>query len=594
VSIAIGTGLRPGLASAQDLVTVIAADAGGTVGGGGPVAPGDRIAVTAAPAAGSYFVGWTENGVLVSTAARYAFTVPSPPRPASRTLVAVFSAAAEPVIRVSVAGAGTASGGGAIPLGATATLTASASSGATFVGWSEDGAVVGTAPTYAFTVRGPRRLCANFTAGTAAPLSVALNGGERFVPLGRWAALAAAPTVSGGVPPYRYAWTLVNASISQAELPALAGIAYGADAAVEAVGSDVAADPARYDGPRNPIAVTVTDSTGATASAACDHVFMTAPATGPIVARPGWRMYSHLGASDQAQRFGVYVPPCYDPARPLPLLVDINKRGIPSITEFMPYADTMGFAIIGFPDLGLDDAPDRDGTMMDAIDRLIAGGGYHGQVAIDRAAVLAVGLSGGVPFGVWAPAGQHPEVFTALAAQSGNYFGDQVAAAFATRPIYVQWAEDDRATILRQTPAALDYFRNRLHCTQLTTSLVSAGHGGHTSHPDRVIAWWTPFLPRRAAAIHGQPRSRTVIAGQDASFSVEAAGVPAPSYQWQTSSDGATWSAAPGGSAAATYSWRSASSAESGLRFRCVVANPGGSAVSSAATLTVLAGTRLP
>jgi len=575
---------------AQDLVTVAASNTGGTVSGGGTVTSGDRVTVTSTPSAGSYFVNWTENGSLVSTAARYTFSVPFPPVRATRSLVANFDSNINPTIQVTAVGSGTFTGGGALHLGTIATVTATAANGSRFVGWSENGTIVSAASPYSFTVTVPRALVANFTTIDPAPLTIILRGGDYFVPLGIWSTLAVNPIVTGGMPPYRYAWSLVNASVSQSEVPTFGGITYGANAVVvDVIGSDAAVNTSLYKGPRNPISLTVTDSAGATASVESDHIFLSAPDTGPIDPRPGWRMYSYVGASHQPQRFSVYIPPSYDPATPMPLLVDINKRGIPSVTEFMPYADTMGFAIIGFPDMGLDNTPDRDGTMMSAIDRLICGKEFHGRVAIDRTAVLAVGLSGGVPYGVWTPAGQHPEIFTALASQSGNYFDNRVDPAFATRPILLQWAEDDRATILQQTPGAISYFRDTLHCIKLTTVLVPAGQGGHTSHTDRVIAWWTPYLPQRAVSIYRQPQSRTVMAGQSADFKVMATGVPAATYQWQMSRDGTTWSTATGSSVTAIYHWGLAALANSGLRLRCVVSNSGGSAMSAAATLTVLA-----
>ena len=59
--------------------------AGGSVSGGGRVAAGVSVTLTASPAAGYFFVNWTEGGVQASAAASYTFTAG-----ANRTLVANF------------------------------------------------------------------------------------------------------------------------------------------------------------------------------------------------------------------------------------------------------------------------------------------------------------------------------------------------------------------------------------------------------------------------------------------------------------------------------------------------------------------------
>jgi predicted outer membrane repeat protein len=59
--------------------------AGGTVSGGGPVAPGTQVTVTATANNGYTFVSWTEGGTAVSTSASYNFTAT-----VNRTLVANF------------------------------------------------------------------------------------------------------------------------------------------------------------------------------------------------------------------------------------------------------------------------------------------------------------------------------------------------------------------------------------------------------------------------------------------------------------------------------------------------------------------------
>ena len=71
-------------------ITVIAGQ-GGTVQGGATVYNGDSVTVTAVPESGNTFAGWSENGVLASTAASYTFCAT-----ANKELTAAFSAETAP------------------------------------------------------------------------------------------------------------------------------------------------------------------------------------------------------------------------------------------------------------------------------------------------------------------------------------------------------------------------------------------------------------------------------------------------------------------------------------------------------------------
>jgi hypothetical protein len=67
------------------VMTSISPPNGGTTSGAGTFTSGSTVTVNATPNAGYGFVSWTENGVVVSTAASYTFTVSS-----DRALVANF------------------------------------------------------------------------------------------------------------------------------------------------------------------------------------------------------------------------------------------------------------------------------------------------------------------------------------------------------------------------------------------------------------------------------------------------------------------------------------------------------------------------
>jgi hypothetical protein len=84
------------------------------------------------------------------------------------------------------------------------------------------------------------------------------------------------------------------------------------------------------------------------------------------------------------------------------------------------------------------------------------------------------------------------------------------------------------------------------------------------------------------------PTDQTVILGNSVSFAATATGNPSPSVQWQSSSDGTTWSNIPGATST-TYSFTPASG-DNGKQFRAIFSNSLGSATTTAATLVVYYG----
>jgi hypothetical protein len=93
-----------------------------------------------------------------------------------------------------------------------------------------------------------------------------------------------------------------------------------------------------------------------------------------------------------------------------------------------------------------------------------------------------------------------------------------------------------------------------------------------------------------APTVTAQPTSLTVVKNTVVSFTATASGYPAPSVQWQDSSNGGgTWADVSGASAS-TYQF-TAAVGENGYEYRAVFANASGSAASSGATLTVTNGT---
>jgi hypothetical protein len=90
----------------------------------------------------------------------------------------------------------------------------------------------------------------------------------------------------------------------------------------------------------------------------------------------------------------------------------------------------------------------------------------------------------------------------------------------------------------------------------------------------------TPLAPE-APTIVSHPQDMTVTAGEPATFTVAATGIPSPTFQWER--DGAAIPDAVG----TAYSIPETSLADNGARFRCVATNDQGSMASREATLTV-------
>ena len=79
---------------------------------------------------------------------------------------------------------------------------------------------------------------------------------------------------------------------------------------------------------------------------------------------------------------------------------------------------------------------------------------------------------------------------------------------------------------------------------------------------------------------------------KETTLSVTATGTPAPTYQWQVSSDGKTWSNLPesgqySGVKSNQMRIGNATTGLNGMKFRCVLTNSSGSVTSNVVTVTV-------
>lgn len=131
----------------------------GTASGGGTVLEGEQVTVTATGCESFRFVGWHENGTMVSPEASFSFTAAS-----DRTLTAVFEEV--PVYTITALidpeGSGIVTGAGRYQEGAAVTLVATAGDGYKFSGWKENGQTVSTESSYTFSATTDRSLTALF------------------------------------------------------------------------------------------------------------------------------------------------------------------------------------------------------------------------------------------------------------------------------------------------------------------------------------------------------------------------------------------------------------------------------------------------
>jgi hypothetical protein len=167
---------------------------GGTVTGAGTYNHFETCTLTATANVDYNFDNWTLDGAVVSTDPTYTFIVTG-----AGDYVANFSLKTyEITATVTPTEAGTVTGAGIYAHGTQCTLTAIANEGYAFNNWMENGVVVSTDATYAFTVTGERNLVAAFlptyviTAEANDPAYGSVTGAGTFVE-GETCTLTASP-----------------------------------------------------------------------------------------------------------------------------------------------------------------------------------------------------------------------------------------------------------------------------------------------------------------------------------------------------------------------------------------------------------------
>ena len=114
-----------------------------------------------------------------------------------------------------------------------------------------------------------------------------------------------------------------------------------------------------------------------------------------------------------------------------------------------------------------------------------------------------------------------------------------------------------------------------------------------TGNVTSSIAMLTVNAAATAPSFTTQPASVTITAGQSTQFTVAASGSPAPTYQWQLSTDNGINFSNITGATSAVFEVINAAQGNNGRQFRAVASNSAGPVNSNAATLTVNAASSL-
>ena len=152
-----------------------------------------------------------------------------------------------------------------------------------------------------------------------------------------------------------------------------------------------------------------------------------------------------------------------------------------------------------------------------------------------------------------------------------------MVVAAGTAPLSYQWQKNGTSILGANSSTYTTPIATSSDNGAQFTVVVSNTAGSVTS----TVATLTVNAAAQAPSITTQPASRTVTAGQTATFSVAATGTAPLTYQWNKSG------VAISGATSSSYTTPATTSADNGAQFTVAVSNSAGSVMSSGATLTV-------
>jgi hypothetical protein len=207
------------------------------------------------------------------------------------------------------------------------------------------------------------------------------------------------------------------------------------------------------------------------------------------------------------------------------------------------------------------------------------------------------------PDGVYGTLGTYP----ANTHQAANYWVDVVFKATSSTAPSISSQPASKTVVLGQTasfsvtatgttPLSYQWQKNGAAISGATSSSYTTPATASTDNGalfavvvsnsvGKVTSNSATLTVNSAPAITSQPVSKTVIAGQTATFAVTATGGTPLSYQWWKNGT------AISGATSASYTTPAETTADNGAQLTAVVSNTAGSATSNSATLTVNAST---
>jgi hypothetical protein len=156
---------------------------------------------------------------------------------------------------------------------------------------------------------------------------------------------------------------------------------------------------------------------------------------------------------------------------------------------------------------------------------------------------------------------------------SGSDLDNAMAVAFGPN-LVTSFVSDTAGQLVVNSPAGSG---------TVNVTVITAGGTSATSPADR-------FSYPAAPMVTADPTGATVAAGATVTFTAAASGSPAPTVQWQVSTDGGNTFTDLPGATSATLRFTATADAN-GNKYRAVFTNSGGTATSAAATLEITAGT---
>ena len=158
------------------------------------------------------------------------------------------------------------------------------------------------------------------------------------------------------------------------------------------------------------------------------------------------------------------------------------------------------------------------------------------------------------------------------------------AAASGTPTPTVQWQVSTNGGAFSDVPGASS---TTLSLTNTTAAMNgNQYHAVFTNASGNITTTAATLTVNFPPTITIQPSNQTVAEGQAASFTAAANGNPAPTVQWQVSTNGGTFSDVPGASST-TLSLASTTGSMNGNQYHAVFTNASGNVTTTAATLTV-------